>query len=506
MSNPPAPNAQQQGAPAAPVFINSSIPFPEPLSLNGNLRENVELWKESFETYCIASGVEQLPERVQIATFKSALGPSARKIFNLWPLLPADKDTVAKSSCARNPETAPVKQNRCRASSIAQDLEDEMLRDKIITGIRDMSLKKKMIETENLTSAKVIEMCQAEEATRFEMERNRLLGADQHSVNKIAGDRHQNKRCSFCGKAYHTNLLDCPARGATCNYCQLKNHYETVCKKRKEDEKKQSSSTKKRNRKQVNTVEEPETTEDAEDSESDQESVTLCQYLYSLEKKDDALLKTSIIFLDKNKQESRVQCILDSGATCNVIGESNAKKFIGKKHLQLDDQRAVLKVFGGGKFRSLGRTIIDCVHNGSRYKAVFQVVDFEQMPLLSLKTCLQLKLIQLAPRNFYGRQDVPVADLPQADWRAQPPPGLGKSREKTVCLNPTRKLRHVDTASFLVRNPVPEFANVALSGTAGFESVPRASVVSERLGPPPLLRPVLRGVFGVVVTESPNSF
>lgn len=140
------------------------------------------------------------------------------------------------------------------------DLEDEMLRDKIITGIRDLSLKKKMIETENLTSVRVIEMCQAEEATRFEMERNRLLGAEQHSVNKIAGDRHQNKRCSFCGKAYHTNLLDCPARGATCNYCQLKNHYETVCKKRKEDEKKQSSSTKKRNRKQVNTVEEPERT------------------------------------------------------------------------------------------------------------------------------------------------------------------------------------------------------------------------------------------------------
>ncbi|KAL9696639.1 hypothetical protein quinque_016218 [Culex quinquefasciatus] len=292
MSNPPAPNAQQQGAPAAPVFINSSIPFPEPLSLNGNLRENVELWKESFETYCIASGVEQLPERVQIATFKSALGPSARKIFNLWPLQPADKDTVAKCLTALSTYMIPqknVKLVRYEFSQLRQesgdgageaesmsgfinraramvkecnygDLEDEMLRDKIITGIRDMSLKKKMIETENLTSVRVIEMCQAEEATRFEMERNRLLGAEQHSVNKIAGDRHQNKRCSFCGKAYHTNLLDCPARGATCNYCQLKNHYETVCKKRKEDEKKQSSSTKKRNRKQVNTVEEPERT------------------------------------------------------------------------------------------------------------------------------------------------------------------------------------------------------------------------------------------------------
>ncbi|KAL1398682.1 hypothetical protein pipiens_008764, partial [Culex pipiens pipiens] len=127
-----------------------------------------------------------------------------------------------------------------------------------------------------------------------------------------------------------------------------------------------------------------------------------------------------------------------------------------------------------------------------------------------------------APRNFYGRQGVLVADPPQADWQAQTPPGLGKSRAKTVwcarqrCLNPTRKLRHViqllefthptTPASFLVRNPVPEFANEALSGTAVFDSVPRAAVVSGRLGPPPLLRPVLRCVFGVVMTESPNSF
>lgn len=37
-----------------------------------------------------------------------------------------------------------------------------------------------------------------------------------------------------------------------------------------------------------------------------------------------------------------------------------------------------------------------------------------------------------APRNFYGRQGVLVADPPQADWQAQTPPGLGKSRAKTV--------------------------------------------------------------------------
>ncbi|XP_058810974.1 uncharacterized protein K02A2.6-like [Topomyia yanbarensis] len=421
---------QPELAAGNPIVINSSIPFPESLKLDGNLRENVELWKDAFETYIIASGVEGLSERVKIATFKSALGPDARKIFNLWPLDEGERNTVAACLESLSTHLIPQKNvklaryefNQCRqepedssgnaenmtsfinrARALVKDcqygnLEDEMLRDKIITGIRDMHLKKKMIETDNLTSARVIEMCRAEEATRAEMERNQWLETLQpQSLNNITGGYKLNKRCSFCGRAYHKNLQECPARGASCNYCGVKNHYEAVCKKKKE-ESKQSNFTdtcKKRNRKKVNTVEETEQLSESLESESDQESVTMCQYLYSLKQKDDTLLKTNLTFLDANKGERLVQCILDSGATCNVIGASNAKKIIGDKRLRLDNQHAILKVFGGGRIRSLGRTTIDCVHNGVHYKAIFHVVDFEQMPLLSMKTCLQLKLIQL---------------------------------------------------------------------------------------------------------------
>lgn len=278
----------QQGAARPGPVINSSIPFPEPLRLDGNVRENVELWKDAFDTYIIASGVEQLEERVKVATFKSALGAEARRIFNLWPLRDEEKNTVAAClqslssymipqkniklaryefhQCqqepgddSRDPESMSNFINRARLlvkDCNFGDLEDEMLRDKIITGIQDMHLKKKLIETADLTSAKVVEICRAEEATRAEMERNRWLEVRQHDVNKIVTASRDSKQCGYCGRSYHKNLSECPARGATCHFCKLRNHFEVVCKKKKEQNKQSgiSGSSKRAARKQVHTV------------------------------------------------------------------------------------------------------------------------------------------------------------------------------------------------------------------------------------------------------------
>ncbi|XP_062712611.1 uncharacterized protein K02A2.6-like [Aedes albopictus] len=233
------------------------------------------------------------------------------------------------------------------------NLGDEMLRDKIIMGIRDVSLKKRFIEQQDLTSAMVIQRCQTEEATRAEMERNNLFGqaTSSHAVNKLA---RKPKKCAFCDKEYHKKLSDCPARGT------------------------------------VSKEEVPESSD-----ESDVESVTTVQYLYSLKQDDEQLLTASLTFFSANKQPVPAKCILDTGATCNVIGINNAKRILNAKQLKMDKQQATMKVFGGGTLKSLGRVIIKCVHNENNYNTVFHVVDFEQQPLLSRNKCLQLKLIQL---------------------------------------------------------------------------------------------------------------
>lgn len=87
-------NRQPAIPPAAPAVapaINTSIPFPEPLKLSGNMQENVENFRDAFDIYLVASGLEYREERVKIATFKAALGTDARKVFNLWPLREEEK-------------------------------------------------------------------------------------------------------------------------------------------------------------------------------------------------------------------------------------------------------------------------------------------------------------------------------------------------------------------------------------------------------------------------------
>ena len=43
---------------------------------------------------------------------------------------------------------------------------------------------------------------------------------------------NQKKKCNFCGGAY-PHERPCPARGATCNFCKNKNHFESECRKKK---------------------------------------------------------------------------------------------------------------------------------------------------------------------------------------------------------------------------------------------------------------------------------
>lgn len=433
MSLPPDPApAPAPAVIAAAPAMNSNIPFPEKLKLTGNMRENVDNFKDSFEIYLIASGLELQEERVKIATFKAALGLEARKIFNLWPLQPEEQNTVAACLASLSQYMVPQKDVKLaryefyqcqqqsysdtgeeesmshfinRVRELVKDcnfgvLEDEMLRDKIITGILDVNLKKRFISEQNLTSAMVISQCRTEEATKAEMERQHLLqpGPSTQHINKVGNVKkpsQERKKCKFCGKAYHQKLMDCPARGVVCNYCKQRNHYAAVCQRKEQDLREQGPSTKSSSRraKQIHTVLEKHS--EQEEGSSDEESVTTVQYLYSIKHGEETMLKRSITFFDLKKHPLAVSCILDSAASCNVIGKKNAMKILGTDQLRLDNQRAVLKAFGGSSLKSLGRTVIACAHGGGKYKLVFHVVDFEQPPLLSKNTCMQLKLIQV---------------------------------------------------------------------------------------------------------------
>ena len=66
---------------------------------------------------------------------------------------------------------------------------------------------------------------------------NRLSSEDLSKTNvkkaksKQLKDINNFKCCQFCGTEHWWGAEFCPAYGATCNNCQMKNHFTNVCKK-----------------------------------------------------------------------------------------------------------------------------------------------------------------------------------------------------------------------------------------------------------------------------------
>ncbi|XP_062546850.1 uncharacterized protein LOC134212747 [Armigeres subalbatus] len=383
--------------------INNNVPFPEPLSLSGNVRQNVNDFIEGFEIYLIASGLENQEERVKVATFKAALGLEARKIFNNWPLLPAETNSV--SACMesvkkymvpkRNVKLARYEFLQCkqqvadgagdgetmsqfinRARALVKDcnwgnMEEEMLRDIIVAGLSDTRLKKAFIDKPELTAKQVIDQCMSEEATRKELEKNKWM-EEKHVVNKIYRKHMKSKLCSYCGNEYHKSLADCPAQGSECRYCKQRNHFEVMCWKKREDmeKKKKNEKQSRKNKsgrfnKKVHTIGEENSNESSTEEELEEEVIDSIEFLYSVEQGHSGLLKADLTFLDSGNHSKQVHCILDTGASCNVVGLPSLLEILNTKSISLDRNRVILKGFGGSSISTVGRTTVDVRHKGN---------------------------------------------------------------------------------------------------------------------------------------------
>lgn len=104
-----------------------------------------------------------------------------------------------------------------------------MLRDRLVFGIRDVSLKRKFSKEDPtvLTFDKLKQTCKIKETTEQQL---KMLVPEEKSINKIS--RKEKKLCKFCVKDHLLFKKElCPAWGKTCSSCGGKNHIYRTCKK-----------------------------------------------------------------------------------------------------------------------------------------------------------------------------------------------------------------------------------------------------------------------------------
>ncbi|XP_035679930.1 uncharacterized protein K02A2.6-like [Branchiostoma floridae] len=168
--------------------------------------------------------------------------------------------------------------------------------------------------------------------------------------------------CGRCGKGHNT-ADKCPANGKECRKCGKKNHFAAVCRS-----------------KSVSEVRSPE--EEFQDF-----------HIEAVHKKkvegDQAFVDLHIAGTSES-----LKCKLDTGAQVNVLPERDWIK-LRSRNSSLEPTKTRLFGYGNTPLEVKGKCSLRCNYKGRSGTLDFFVVKANATPVLSLKACLSLKLIQL---------------------------------------------------------------------------------------------------------------
>lgn len=361
-------------------------------------------WLQQFEWYAIATNLQAKRPEVQVAIFMSVIGSDAAVIFNTFNLTvdeSKDLKTIKEkftsyfvpkvnityeryifNKCKQGPDetfdefltSLRSKTKNCSFN----ELEDSLICDKIVIGIKDDRIRERLLSEDNLTLVKAIDICRASEQAKRQLSSIKgsdvgELGAKQVETLK-QNEKHNKTRnngqsrrdysksqdnlfsCSRCGTTHGPR--SCPAYGKKCKRCQHKNHFTKYCKAKK-----------------VNEI----TTTDEEDAST--------FYVSSIESSDGMDWYEKITL----PQNIKVNFKLDSGSQCDVLSKNIATA--AKLKINPSSTKFLLS-FSKHKLRVVGEAISQVKVRNQQAEIKFMVIDQAVTPVLGKDSCVKLNLIR----------------------------------------------------------------------------------------------------------------
>ena len=145
---PPAPQAVSAGphASPSPQIYNFPTNFPVPAAMvcRGDIPSNWEFFKQQWQDYEVATGLDKKNQQVRLATFRSVMGKERRQSF-------------------RNLNFGLVKLLFLQQEEGA--LTEEMIRDRLVIGIQDKNAKARLLRERALSLDKAVDMCKSSQVT-----------------------------------------------------------------------------------------------------------------------------------------------------------------------------------------------------------------------------------------------------------------------------------------------------------------------------------------------------
>ena len=270
------------GTPSAHVAtatFHGQVATPEPFTFSRP--EEWSKWIRRFERFRIASGLASREDDVQVNTLIYAMGDQADDVLRSFALSDVDRrnyDTVkekfdgyfirrrnviyerAKFNRRKQEEGETVEAFVTALYALAEfcgygDLHNEMIRDRIVVGIRNSTLSEKLQLDSRLTLESAIAQVRHSEAVK--QQQSLLRGKPDTpvvAVHKIRGgtspakfnqglfegrsttSHRQNRQhrardsCNRCGKCPGHDPAVCPAKDKICNFCHKRGHFRAVCR------------------------------------------------------------------------------------------------------------------------------------------------------------------------------------------------------------------------------------------------------------------------------------
>ena len=253
----------------------ATFQFAHPEKFDFTQPEKWEKWFQRFERFLSASELNDKDEVIQINTLIYCMGAEADEIFASFNLSAGDRKKFAKVRDKFNGYFIPKRNvifERAKFNLRKQEvnetvdtyvtalyvlaehckfgaLHDELIRDRIVVGLRDSKLSEKLQLDADLTLEKAITQARQSEAVKQQQSivrqadmpatveavkgKKRQPNSQKSAINQRyqrQPQQYQSKSCTRCGKYPSHQKQNCPAREAKCNKCAKKGHYAKMCR------------------------------------------------------------------------------------------------------------------------------------------------------------------------------------------------------------------------------------------------------------------------------------
>lgn len=338
---------------------NINVPWPSPIKTDIDPEDAFKTFYSSWRNYCRATQMEEWSadqEPRKVSVLFSAIGEEALKKYGNFGITDIDKqaktaEEILHSISSKMVPKKNIIYNRYIFLSREQmqyenfevfhaDLlklvedcdykmfKEEMLRDKIVLGLKYISLKKELLKRDKLTLKETINLCPAAEATDKQMKD--LSVSTTSEIKKVEEKKIKKGKCKFCGNVHIYKKEICPAWGKQCENCKGKNHLYKVCKKKKS----------------IKMVKDVTDNHIGDLTDSDTDIEYIINKITNNTHKSAA--KCVLNYLVNNKWRT-TECLLDTAADECLIGLQNAQQMFGKDYVKqkIRPSKKHLFSFGG---------------------------------------------------------------------------------------------------------------------------------------------------------------